>query len=270
MKRVSYLFLLLCLTLSVSVSAFDGTYVFDEAGTLSDEQARALENQALSMAQTYNFGVYLVTVDDFTDYGYEDVYDCAVAFYKESELGLGDNQDGELLFMSMSNRKYALVYRGYGDTAFTEYGRDLLEEDMLSCFRDDDWYGGFQQYMQWSETLLEEAANGTPLGWEEYGDYHPDDSSDDEPGLFEWVLTLGIPLLISGFVCGIFALQLITVNEATEARQYAVKGSLKLRDKSDRLTHVTESRVKVESDDDSGGGSSHHSGGGFSGRSGSF
>ena len=276
MKRVSYLFLLLCLTLSVSVSAFDGTYVFEEAGTLSDEQSRALENQALSMAQTYNFGVYLVTVDDFTDYGYEDVYDCAVAFYKESELGLGDNQDGELLFMSMSNRKYALVYHGYGDTAFTEYGRDLLERDMLSCFRDNDWYGGFQEYMRWSETLLAEAANGTPLGWEEYGDYHPDDADtyyEEGFDLFDLLFVVVVPLLVAGGVCAAFAGQLKTVREASEARQYAVKGSLKLRDKSDRFTHTTETRVKVESDNDSdsgGGGSTHHSGGGFSGRSGSF
>jgi len=267
MKRFLGLFLLLCLTLAVPVAAFEGAYVLDDAGTLSDAEAQELENQAASMAETYNFPVYLVTVDDFTDYGFDEVYDCAVAFYEESELGFGDEHDGELLFMSMSNRKYALVYTGYGDTAFTEGGRDRLESDMLDRFRNDDWYGGFKEYMDWSEYLLSEAASGTPYGWEEYGDYHPDDSSYDEPGLFEWILTLGIPLLISGLVCGIFALQLITVNEATEAREYAVKNSLNVREKSDRLTHVTESRVKVESDSDSDSGSSHHSGGGHSGRS---
>ena len=270
MKRFLGLFLLLCLTLAVPVAAFEGAYVLDEAGTLSDAQAQELENQAASIAETYDFPVYVVTVDDFEEYGFEDVYDCAVAFYKESELG----DDGELLFMSMRNRKYALVYHGYGDTAFTEYGRDRLESDMLDRFRNDNWYGGFKEYMDWSEYLLSEAAKGEPLGWDEYGDYHPDDDDyeyDDEPGLFEWALTLGIPLLIAGLVCAGFAGQLKTVREATQAREYAVKGSLKVRHKSDHFTHETESRVKVESDNDSGsGGSSHHSGGGFSGRSGSF
>ncbi|MBQ9492966.1 MAG: TPM domain-containing protein [Oscillibacter sp.] len=263
------LLLLFCLTLSVPAAAFEGAYVLDESGILSDEEARTLEDQAASMAQTYQFGVYLVTVDDFTDYGFDDVYDCAVAFYEQSELGFGDDYDGELLFMSMSNRKYALVYTGYGDTAFTELGRDQLEEAMLDCFRNDDWYNGFKQYMDWSEYLLSEAANGEPVGWDESGDYHPNDADyDDGPGLFEILIFVGVPLLISGVVCGMLALQLVTVHEAAEAREYAVEGSLQIRAKSDRFTHATETRVKIESDSD--GGSSHHSGGGHSGRSGSF
>ena len=270
MRRISYLFLLACLTLCVPVCAFEGEYVFEEAGILSDSDAQTLESQAQSMAQTYGFGVYLVTVDDFTDYGYSDVYDCAVAFYEESELGLGDDHDGELLFMSMSNRKYALVYHGYGDTAFTEYGRDLLENDMLDCFRNDDWYGGFQQYMEWSEYLLSEAANGEPLGWGEYGDEHPDDDYDDGPGLVEWLTVLGIPAVITVVIGLVLIGQMDTVSEATKANEYVVPHTLNIRVKSDRYTHSTETRVKVESDSDSGGGSTHHSGGGYSGRSGSF
>lgn len=266
MKRLFGLFLLLCLTLTVPVAAFDGAYVLDDAGTLSDEQAQELENQAAAMAETYNFPVYIVTVDDFTDYGFDEVYDCAVAFYEESELGFGDAYDGELLFMSMSNRKYALVYTGYGDTAFTEGGRDRLESDMLDCFRDNDWYGGFKEYMDWSEYLLSEAASGTPYGWEEYGDYHPD---DDAPDLFDWGLAIAIPAAITIVIALVLIGQMDSVQEATHAEAYVLPHTLNIRTKSDRLTHTTETRVKVESDSDSGG-SSHHSGGGHSGRSGSF
>jgi len=266
MKRLFGLFLLLCLTLTVPVAAFEGAYVLDDAGTLSDEQAQELENQAAAMAETYSFPVYIVTVNDFTDYGFDEVYDCAVAFYEESELGFGDAHDGELLFMSMSNRKYALVYTGYGDTAFTEGGRDRLESDMLDCFRDNDWYGGFKEYMDWSEYLLSEAASGTPYGWEEYGDYHPD---DDAPGLFDWALAIGIPAAITIVIALVLIGEMDSVQEATRAEAYVLPHTLDIRKKSDRFTHVTESRVKVESDSDSGG-SSHHSGGGHSGRSGSF
>ncbi|MBR0281553.1 MAG: TPM domain-containing protein [Oscillibacter sp.] len=260
--------IILCLTLCVSASAYSGSYVFDEAGILSDEQAQALDNQAASMAETYNFPVYLVTVDDFTEYGFEDVYDCAVAFYEETELGFGDAHDGELLFMSMSNRKYALVYTGYGDTAFTEGGRDELEDGMLGYFRNDDWAGGFKSYLDWSEYLLSEAANGEPYGWDEYGDYHPDDG-DDGPGLFEWAIVLGIPAVITIIILFILVGQMESVQEATRAKEYVIPHTLNIRKKSDRFTHITETRTKVESDSDSGG-SSHHSGGGHSGRSGGF
>lgn len=277
MARLCGLSLLLCLTLCATALAFSGEYVTDEAGTLSDERAQALENQAASLAETYGFGVYIVTMDDFTEYGYDDAYEFAVALYDEWGYGLGDDRSGEMLFMSMSNRKYALVYTGYGDTAFTEGGRDLLENAMLDRFRDDDWAGGFQEYMDWSEILLEKAAGGEPVGWDEYGDYHPDDgdddySDDDEPDWVDWAFALGIPFVITVIIALFLFGQMLSVHEATLAKEYVVPHSLNLREKSDRFTHVTESRVKVESDHDSsgGGGSSHHSGGGHSGRSGGF
>ena len=276
MARLCGLSLILCAALCAAASAYSGEYVFDEAGTLSDEQAQALENQAASMAETYGFGVYLVTLDDFSEYGYDDAYEFAVALYEEWGFGLGDEHDGEMLFMSMSNRKYALVYHGYGDIAFTEGGRDSLESAMLGRFREDDWAGGFQEYMDWSERLLEAAANGEPVGWDEYGDYHPDDGdnyddSDDEPGLFEWAVALGIPAVITIVIGLVLIGQMESVKEATQAKDYVLPHTMDIRTKSDRFTHVTETRTKVESDHDSdSGGSSHHSGGGYSGRSGSF
>lgn len=270
MARLYGWIVILCLALTAPVSAYSGSYVLDEAGVLSDEQAQALDNQAASMAETYNFPVYIVTVDNFMEYGFDDVYDCAVGFYEETELGFGDAHDGELLFMSMSNRKYALVYTGYGDTAFTEGGRDELESGMLGYFRNDDWAGGFKSYMDWSEYLLSEAADGEPYGWAEYGDYHPDDEEDDEaPALVKLALTIGGPAFIVLFICSGIAAQLNSVHTAAEAKTYAVPRSLNVRRQSDRFTHTTETRVKIESDSKSGG-SSHHSGGGHSGRSGSF
>ena len=271
-KRLSCLFLL-CLALCVTTSAYyEGTYVFDESGTLSEEEAQALDSQAASLGETYNFGVYLIVVNDLNEYGYSDdeAYDCAVQFYEQSDLGFGEDHDGELLFVSMENRKYALVYTGYGDIAFTEYGRDILEEAMLDHLRVDDWYGGFKSYLDESEYLLAEAADGEPLGWDEYGSYHPDDAEDDGPGLFELVITIAVPLVVAFLVCIFFETQLTSVHEAVQANEYAVEGSLNIRTKYDHMTHSTQTRTKISSDSDSGGGSSHHSGGGHSGRSGGF
>ena len=277
MARLCGLLLILCAALTAPASAFNGFYVVDEAGILSDEQAQALENQAASIAETYDFGVYIVVFDDFSEYGYDDPYDFGVALYEEWGYGLGDDHDGEMLFMSMDSRQYALVYHGSGDIIFTEGGRDSLESAMLDRFRDNDWAGGFQQYMDWSGRLLEAAATGEPVGWDEYGDYHPDDGgenyddADDAPGLFEWALVIGLPAVITIIISLFLIGQMETVQEATRAKEYVIPHTLKIRVKSDRFTHVTESRVKVESDHDSdSGGSSHHSGGGYSGRSGSF
>ena len=280
MARLCGFVLILCAALTASASAFNGLYVVDEAGVLSDAQAQALENQAASLAETYDFGVYIVVLDDFSEYGYDDPYYFGVALYEEWGYGLGDDHDGQMLFMSMDNRKYALVYHGYGDIAFTEGGRDSLESAMLERFRNNDWAGGFRQYMDWSERLLEAAANGEPVGWDDYGDYHPDDAAiaanaepeDEGIGLFDILIVAVIPAVVAALVCLAFAGQLKSVREAAQAGEYAVPHSLNLKEKSDRYKYSTETRTKVESDHDSGGGggSTHHSGGGYSGRSGSF
>ena len=277
LSRVARLFglsLILCAALCASASAYE--FVFDDGLIRDEDYVASLESQAREIADTYDVGVYLIIVNNFEEYGYSDPYDCAVAFYEDTNMGIGENHDGELLFMSMEDRQYALVYTGYGEIAFTEGGRDILEEAILSHFRNDDWEGGFTEYYRQSEYLLSQAASGEPVGWDEYGDYHPDDGEyqyeDDGPDLFDILITLGICAVISGLICMLLVLQLESVHKATEAQGYVAAKGLNLRTRDDRFTHVTESRVKVtsDSDSDSGSGSTHHSGGGHSGRSGSF
>lgn len=264
---------LLALCLCASIPARAAAYVFsDNEETISAEESAALEARAEEIAETYDFGVYLAIVNNYEDYGFDDVYDCAVQFYKEHDLGLGGGKDGELLFMSMENRRFATVYHGYGDTAFTEYGRDLVENAFLAQFRDDNWYGGFSDYLEESAYLLSVAAAGTPLGWEEYGAEHPDDAGGSYKGfdLVDALIALAGGGGISGLICGGIATGMKSVRPAAQARQYALPDSLKLRVKNDSFTHTTETRVKVKSESHSDGGSHHHSGGGFSGRSGGF
>ena len=279
MRRFTrFLFCTALLCLSLCATALANEYVFDDGFLLPEEQTAELERQAQTIAEQYNFGVYLIIVNNFEEYGYSDPYDCAVAFYRDSNFGLGDGNDGELLFMSMDDRQYALVYHGSGDTVFTEGGRDIIEDAMLPRFRDDDWYGGFMQYYRQSAYLLSEASEGEPVGWEEYGDYHPDDGDihEERESGFSWIgllITLGGSALVAGLICAGFASQLTSVQESSQAASYVKSNSLNLRSRSDRYTHTTETRTKIEKSSSSsrgGGGSSHHSGGGYSGRSGSF
>ena len=270
--------LVLFLCASVPAFAQEATYVFtDGTGPLSEETFAALDSRAAEISETYDFGVYLAVVNNYEDYDFDDVYDCALAFYQEYDLGHGDGRDGELLFMSMENRRFATVYHGYGDVAFTEYGRDLVQDAFLSEFRDDDWYDGFSEYLEQSAYVLSVAASGTPLGWAEYGAEHPNDADESDEGLdlFSIVIIVVVSGAVAGLICAGLMATMKSVRPAVQAKAYVVPGSLKLRGKADRFTHTTESRVKVKSESDSdsgssGGGVSHHSGGGYSGRSGGF
>ena len=47
--------------------------------------------------------------------------------------------------------------------AFDDYGQSQVEDSYLDNFRDDDWYGGFSDFLSSCDTLLQQAAQGTPV-----------------------------------------------------------------------------------------------------------
>ena len=49
-------------------------YVTDDAGILTDSQWEDLEQRAQQVSEEYQCGVYMITVDDYTDYSTESVY----------------------------------------------------------------------------------------------------------------------------------------------------------------------------------------------------
>ena len=151
--------------------------------------------------------------------------------------------------------------------AFDAYGQELMEEEFLDDFRDDDWYDGFEDYLEVCAEYLERAEAGDPV--------RRDDSSaggSDGSGIGTTILVcLGISAVIAMIVCLILRGKMKSVRKGTHADAY-VTGSLNLTASRDQSTHTTETRTKIEheSSDSGGGGSSACSGGGGSGRSGSF
>lgn len=79
-----------------------------------------------AVSEQYGCGVYIVTVEDFTDYS--DAYyvdDFGEELFSSYDLGLGDGNCGILLILSMAERDYGLVAHGdFANTAFTDYGKD--------------------------------------------------------------------------------------------------------------------------------------------------
>ena len=72
-------------------------------------------------------------------------------------VGLVDEGGKILADMSvptMAERDYTLIAYGYGNTAFTDYGKDKLSEVFLDDFGDDNWYSGLSDYLDKSESML--------------------------------------------------------------------------------------------------------------------
>lgn len=256
--------LLLAVSLSVSVSAagFEEAqlgFVTDEAGLLTNKQRLELEQRAAEISQKYQCGVYIITVNDFTDSTYAtSVYEAAKDLYRAYELGYGEQRSGELLLLSMKERDYELFAYGYGNTAFSEAAAELAET-FLDDFADDAWYDGFSDYLEKSASMLASSRNGKPL------------DVDSDPKIV--FVGIGICLLLG---CGLGLLlcwllkekQMKSVAVQQNADTYLRADGVHITNRQDQFSHITQTRVKIEKS--SGKGGTTVDSGGFSGKSGKF
>ena len=289
-KRIIAYILVITLLLAINIFVFAddidraaGYHVYDEADLLSDSEWSSLEKAASDISERYKCDLYIVTVNDFTDYTDDyDVLTAAQNIYEQMDFGYGTGRDGQMLLLSMDDRDYALIaYGDFGNQAFTDYGKDLVIDAFLDDFRRNDWYGGFSDYLDECEYLLREASNGTPVDIlipdDPVGpDYHYKPTWKDYAERYLFMLLPSS--LASLIVCSILRSKSKTVHIATEANRYVDRG-LRLFNSNDMFLHRSQTRRRIETDrtsfHSSGGGGSHYGGttvnsSGFSGKSGKF
>lgn len=269
------LLIVLCLTLAFPVTAAaENTpqlgYVTDTAGILTEEQAQSLADLASRIAQQYQCGLYIVTINDYRDYTSEGVEECAEGIYDYYDLGLGEDRNGMLLLLSMNDRDYDLA--AYGSDAhytFTDYGKEVLSREFLDDFRRDDWYGGFEDYLNYSAQMLEVARNGQPVdvpGASENTELH------QEMGLGTKAAIALVPSCGIAFgACGVFKSQMKTARKKTTAENYVIPGGVNLMVREDVYLNSTQHVEIIETEHrSSGGGGTSINSAGFSHHSGKF
>ncbi len=257
-KRIPCFLITLVAMLSICVNTVYAEaqlyHVTDAAGLLTQDQLAGLEQKAEAVSTEYGVGVYIVTVEDYQAFSTEGVYTATYGIYHEYTMGEGEGRDGIMLLLSMKERDWAMFC--YGDNcqyAFDAYGQEQLEEVFLDDFGNDDWYGGFEDYIEECEVYLQKAAAGDPVRESPAGYI-----------VFAVAIALFIALLAVG---GVWVVTKSSVKKQSTANAY-VAGTLDLTGRYDIFTHKTQTRHKIESS--SSGGSRSHSGGGGSGRSGKF
>ena len=275
MKKRFVLAMVLCIALCLALGgaalaspAGDSiSYVSDTVGLLSPDEQQELETTAAQLAERYGCGVYVIIVDDYTDYTNGSIQDFSEAMYDYYGLGLGDDRNCLLLSLSMSERDYDLDAHGsVANRAFTDYGKEQLAQEFIDDFRYDNWFAGFKDYMSTAGQYLEAAENGEPV--DVYGD-----SGEIDPAVSAGVNILFIvviPCLISLAVCGIFAAQMKTARRQTGARGYISHGGVDMRVTQDQFLYHTETRQHIPDKSDAPSGGTTVDSQGFSGRGGKF
>lgn len=256
MRKITILFLTVLLVAVLAVPACGASqYVFDEAGLLSDIEREALEAYAREIGEAYGCGVYMMTTEDYQGYGWDsDVFDVTWNIYHDRRLGWGEAREGVFLLISMRYRDFATFFYGEKtEYAFNAYGQEQLEQYFLDNFGENDWYGGFHDYLSACEEFLQRAAAGDPVR---------------ESPVPLAMLFVTIALGISGIVTFVFWSKMRTAKLQSNASHY-IRGGLQLTREKDRFTHQTRT-VRVIPKSNGSSGSRSHSGGGGSGRSGKF
>ena len=265
MKRwfsfLTALFLLVILIVPAAAAENPEYCIYDTENLLSDMELMVFEDMAQRISQERQCAVYFLSVNDYREYGDGDIFNVARQGYLANDFGMGEGKDGVMLILSMADRDYSLIVHGFGETALTDYGREYICEHFLDDFADNDWYGGVQDYLMYTDDLLAQAREGNifdKANWITSG------------VLWCWSLILGAVTAL--IVCLIQrGMMRKKVRMQTDAEGYLESGSLNITRRRDVFSHTTQIRQKIEKNKDSGSSGSHsHTSDGFSGTSGKF
>ncbi|MCQ2406781.1 MAG: TPM domain-containing protein [Oscillospiraceae bacterium] len=240
----------------------DLPYVTDFAGILSEDEVDELSVWAEDISENYDVYVYIMTVKDMKDFGAWDIEDFTEGLRIGYAPGYGEDGDMIILAMSMAERDYDLAVWGEkGHNAFRDFGMDRIENSFLDNFKENDWMGGFKDYLKQCEKLLRLESQGKPLDINTTPAYYI--GSVAAALLIGWLIAL---LFAKGIKSGMKAPGL-----KKEANAYITSGGSQITYRSDNYSHVTESRTySPRQSSSSGGGGGGRSSSGGSHHSGKF
>lgn len=271
MKRSFAAFCLMFLLLAQALPVFATTaagpaLVNDAAGLLSTEEAADLEAEAARIEAEYGLPVYIVTVPSMN--GTSDAYAYATALYEQAGFGAGSEKSGILLLLSMQYRDYALIAHGEGNQVLTDYGNEQMANSFLRYFGDDDWAGGFRDYLATAADYCH--------------DYYVDGEAFDVSATRGFgriclgLAVIGSPV-VGGLTVAAMVQQMKTARRQTHAEYYVERGEghsgLTLTDQSDDYIYsqtIVTHRPKPQDNGGGFGGGTTIDAGGFSGSSGKF
>jgi uncharacterized protein len=236
--------------------------VCDTCGLLTEEQEEALNEKAEQYSAAYDCDIVLIVVPDTEGY---DVETYTEEVYRYYSFGWGADRSGVILLLSMEERDYDLAAFGYGNTAFTDYGKEWLMDDVKPYLKKNDWNAAFSKYIDLCAEYLRKARDGRPV--DSYG------ALDRLRGGFHLSLRAVVYALIAGLIAalvvnGILKSKMKSAVLASRADDY-LAGDLQLGETDDRFLKKDVTRVRRDRGSGSGHGTSVRSSG-FSHHSGKF
>ena len=230
-------------------------FVNDYSDLFSDSEEEKLNRRLQKIKDKYGFDAVVVTTDSFNGMSARDYAD---DFYDYSQY----SDDGIVFILNMSERTWYVSTKGKGIDYFTDYGIDVIFEEMADDLGDGRYYDAFVIYADQVETYIENGISGNVV------DVDNDVKQKPKFGIFNVVIS-AIAGAISSLATslGLRSKMNNTVRQRG-ARNYVVRDSFNVNGASDMLVNRHVSRVRRPRRDDSfrssgpsrpsGGGSSFH------------
>lgn len=273
--------LLLCFSIPLSAAAAelqDVQYVVDNANILSYDAQAKLDSVAAQLSQTYSIDIFIVTTSTLNgipawEYA-EGLYDSSSAYWDGS---CWDSDNAILFLLAMEEREWYISTAGEAIYAFTDYGLESLESEVIPYLSEGSYFEGFSIYLEEIPLFLDAYKQGSPIdGYASDYDPHNADNTvyyQAESGI-SILLSIAIGLISAAVTILVMRGMMNTKNPQYAARDYMQPGSYQLTRHTDLFlySNVTKVRRQENTSRNGGGSTVHRSSGGRShgGRGGKF
>ena len=238
-----------CAAMAADSDAAAGDYVVDGANMLTNVEEKMLEDLIAEFVEKNGFDLYVVTI---TSRGSKSMYQFARDVYSGGE-------DGIILLVEYvwggNDNEFWIEPFGYGDYAFNSYGIRYIEDEIVGNLADEDFYGGFEEFIDLADDFLREAREGEPY------------SESNERRKTEDIVLTYVIIFIASLAVGLITVSVMKkkMNNARPqklAHDYIKRGSFNLKVHRDIFHYSQVTRTRKSNSSSSGGGGSRGSGGG--------
>ena len=143
-----------CAAMAADSDAAAGDYVVDGANMLTNVEEKMLEDLIAEFVEKNGFDLYIVTI---SSRGSKSMYQFARDVYSGGE-------DGIILLVEYvwggDDNEFWIEPFGYGDYAFNSYGIRYIEDEIVGNLADEDFYGGFEEFIDGKEKTDQENTKG--------------------------------------------------------------------------------------------------------------
>lgn len=231
--------------------------VIDDADILSDTEELALQGKIEEVIGKYN-QAYDIVILTTNGTGGKRMVDFADDYYDYNGYGYDAQASGLIFVLDMSGREMYISTCGRAIGAFTDYGIDVILDEVIDLFSGGNYYSGLNKFVVLADDYIDKYES-TGIAYDVSRAPAYSTASKVERAKTFLVSAL-VGLIISLVICLSLRSQLKSAKMQTNAQPYIRTGSFRVTNAREYYLYKNVTRTKIERSSGGGGrgGSSTH------------